>query len=106
MARNIAAKSLTALRGSLRAIREAGLTLQEGLALEARLFGGLCETEDKREGVPPSWRNGNHLRRSMNVCAGDAVDPMLRARWHRHAANGRWPWAEEASRAISSRSVR
>jgi len=52
MARNIAAKSLTALRGSLRAIREGReLTLQEGLALEARLFGGLCETEDKREGV-------------------------------------------------------
>ncbi|MBS0157997.1 MAG: enoyl-CoA hydratase [Nitrospira sp.] len=52
MARNIAAKSLTAVRGSLRAIREGReLTLQEGLALEARLFGGLCETEDKREGV-------------------------------------------------------
>lgn len=52
MARNLASKSLAALGASLRAIRDGHrLTLPEGLALEARLFGGLCETEDKREGV-------------------------------------------------------
>ena len=52
LARNIASKSLGALRASLRAIRHGNeLSLHEGLALEARLFGGLCETEDKREGV-------------------------------------------------------
>lgn len=52
LARKMAAKSLPALRASLRAIRSgADTSLQEGLALEARLFGGLCETEDKREGL-------------------------------------------------------
>lgn len=52
MARNMASKSLAALRASLRALRGgSALTMEEGLALEARLFGGLCETEDKREGV-------------------------------------------------------
>ena len=48
----MASKSLPALCASLRAMRGGNeLTLQEGLALEARLFGGLCQTEDKREGV-------------------------------------------------------
>lgn len=52
LARNMASKSLPALCASLRAMRGGNeLTLQEGLALEARLFGGLCQTEDKREGV-------------------------------------------------------
>ncbi len=52
MARNMASKGLAALRAALRAIRSGNeLTIQEGLALEARLFGGLCGTEDKREGV-------------------------------------------------------
>lgn len=52
LARNIASKSLAGLRVALRAIRHGNeLSLHEGLALEARLFGGLCETEDKREGL-------------------------------------------------------
>lgn len=52
LARKMASQSLPALRASLRAIsRGADMTLPEGLALEARLFGGLCETEDKREGL-------------------------------------------------------
>lgn len=52
MARNIASKSLVALRASVRAIRNsAELDLREGLALEARLFGELCDTDDKREGL-------------------------------------------------------
>lgn len=52
LARKMASKSLPALRASLGAIsRGADMTLPEGLALEARLFGGLCDTEDKREGL-------------------------------------------------------
>ncbi|MGC3976240.1 MAG: enoyl-CoA hydratase-related protein [Nitrospira sp.] len=52
LARKMASKSLPALRASLRAVRSgADMSLPEGLALEARLFGGLCETEDKREGL-------------------------------------------------------
>lgn len=52
LARKMASKSLPALRASLRAVRSGlGMSLLDGLALEARLFGGLCETEDKREGL-------------------------------------------------------
>lgn len=52
MARNIASKAQMALRASLRAIRQGvDVNLWEGLALEARLFGELCDTQDKREGV-------------------------------------------------------
>lgn len=52
LARKIASKSRVALRAALQAIRQgAGLDLGDGLALEARLFGGLCDTEDKREGL-------------------------------------------------------
>lgn len=52
LARKMASQSLPALRASLRAIsRGADMTLPEGLAMEARLFGGLCESEDKREGL-------------------------------------------------------
>jgi len=52
LARKMASKSLPALRASLRAIRGGSeIGLRGGLALEARLFGGLCETEDKREGL-------------------------------------------------------
>jgi enoyl-CoA hydratase len=52
LARTMAAKSQVALRTSLRAIRRSGeLTLFDGLALEARLFGELCETEDRKEGT-------------------------------------------------------
>ena len=52
MARNMASKGLLALRASLLAIRTSvDLDLREGSALEARLFGGLCDTDDKREGL-------------------------------------------------------
>ena len=52
LARTMAAKSQVVLRTSLRAIRRSGeLTLFDGLALEARLFGELCETEDRKEGT-------------------------------------------------------
>jgi enoyl-CoA hydratase/carnithine racemase len=52
LARTIASKGQMAVRASLRAIRQGvALNLHDGLALEARLFGELCDTEDKREGV-------------------------------------------------------
>ncbi|CAI4029936.1 putative 2,3-dehydroadipyl-CoA hydratase [Nitrospira tepida] len=52
LARTIAAKSLVAVRTALQAIREGNdLSLRQGLALEARLFGVLCETEDRQEGL-------------------------------------------------------
>ncbi|WHZ22131.1 MAG: Enoyl-CoA hydratase [Nitrospira sp.] len=52
LARKIASKSRVALGAALQAIRQgAGLDLGAGLALEAHLFGGLCDTEDKREGL-------------------------------------------------------
>lgn len=52
LARTMASKSLVAVRTALRAIREgADLNLRQALALEARLFGTLCDTEDKKEGL-------------------------------------------------------
>lgn len=53
LARRIAAKGQVAVRAALQAIHQGGeaLGLHEGLALEARLFGRLCETEDKKEGL-------------------------------------------------------
>jgi enoyl-CoA hydratase len=52
MARTIASKAQKAVRASLQAIRQGDEgSLSEGLALEARLFGELCDTDDKREGV-------------------------------------------------------
>ncbi len=65
LAQRIASKGRVALRASLRAIRDGvGVTLDEGLAMEAQLFGGLCETQDKREGLtaflekrPPRFRD-------------------------------------------------
>ncbi len=52
VARKLVSKGQVALRASLRAIRKGiELNLRDGLALEARLFGGLCDTEDKREGL-------------------------------------------------------
>ena len=52
MAREFTSKSQVALRASLQSIRNSSaLNLRDGLALEARLFGKLCETEDKKEGV-------------------------------------------------------
>lgn len=52
LARTMAAKSHVALRASLRAIRQGSeLNLSDGLDLEARLFGTLCDTEDRKEGT-------------------------------------------------------
>jgi len=52
LARKIASKGHLAARAALRAIREgAELKLEEGLLQEAQLFGDLCDSEDKREGV-------------------------------------------------------
>lgn len=52
LARKIASKSQTAVRAALEAIHHSdGLELPMGLALEARLFGRLCDTEDKKEGL-------------------------------------------------------
>lgn len=52
MARKMAGKSQPALRASLRAIQHgADMDLADGLALEARLFGELCDTEDRKEGL-------------------------------------------------------
>lgn len=52
LARTIASKGHVALRASFRAIRQGvELDLRDGLALEARLFGQLCDTDDKREGL-------------------------------------------------------
>ena len=40
------------MRASLRAIRQGiEMELRDGLALEASLFGGLCDTDDKSEGL-------------------------------------------------------
>ncbi len=52
LARTMAAKSQVALRTSLRSIRQ-GMerSLSHGLVLEARLFGELCDTEDRKEGA-------------------------------------------------------
>jgi len=52
LAKRIAGKSRPALERILRATRE-GLerSLEEGLKLEAKLFGELCETQDMQEGL-------------------------------------------------------
>ena len=52
LAKKIAGKSTQAVQRILRVTRE-GLeqTLDEGLKLEAKLFGELCETEDMHEGL-------------------------------------------------------
>jgi enoyl-CoA hydratase/carnithine racemase len=52
LARRIASKGQVAVRAALQAIHEGyALGLHEGLSFEARLFGRLCETEDKKEGL-------------------------------------------------------
>lgn len=52
LARRIASKGQLAVRAALRAVRGGlELELREGLVREAQLFGDLCDTEDKREGV-------------------------------------------------------
>ncbi len=52
VARKVAAKSAVSVRAALQAIREGGeLPLAQGLALEARLFGEICDSEDRKEGT-------------------------------------------------------
>ncbi|MDQ6734214.1 MAG: enoyl-CoA hydratase-related protein [Nitrospirota bacterium] len=52
LARRIASKGLLAAQTALRAVREGlQLSLPEALYYEAGLFGELCESMDKREGV-------------------------------------------------------
>src|SRR5436309_1023543 len=52
LAGRIASKGQLAVRSALRAIHEGTeLGLREGLDLEARLFGELCDSEDKKEGT-------------------------------------------------------
>lgn len=52
LARRIASKSQSAVRAALQAIqRGSELRLRQGLLLEATLFGELCESEDKQEGL-------------------------------------------------------
>lgn len=52
LARRIAAKGQVAVRAALQAIHQGNAVgLREGLALEARLFGKLCDTEDRKEGL-------------------------------------------------------
>ena len=52
LAKKIASKSAVAVKAALRAIREGiGRPLADGQALESELFGTVCESADKREGV-------------------------------------------------------
>ncbi|HBP88779.1 MAG TPA: enoyl-CoA hydratase [Nitrospiraceae bacterium] len=52
LASRIASKSQSAVRAALQAIQKGSdLKLREGLLVEATLFGELCESEDKQEGL-------------------------------------------------------
>jgi len=52
LASRIASKGQRAVRAALQAIqRGSELRLREGLLLEATLFGELCESDDKQEGL-------------------------------------------------------
>lgn len=52
LARRIASKGQLAVRAALKATQQgSNLSLQEGLLLEATLFGELCNSEDKQEGL-------------------------------------------------------
>jgi len=52
LAQKIASKGQVAIRAALRAMHHGtALELREGLALEAELFGKLCASDDKKEGV-------------------------------------------------------
>jgi len=52
LARRIASKGQLAVRAAIRAVHGSfELRLHEGLVREAELFGDLCDSEDKREGV-------------------------------------------------------
>jgi enoyl-CoA hydratase/carnithine racemase len=52
LAQRIASKSKQAITRSMKAVRDGyAMSLEDGLLLENRLFGELCETKDMREGV-------------------------------------------------------
>jgi enoyl-CoA hydratase/carnithine racemase len=52
LAKKIAAKSMPAIRAALRTIGGGlDVSLPDGLALEAEVFGETCETADKTEGI-------------------------------------------------------
>jgi enoyl-CoA hydratase/carnithine racemase len=52
LAEKIASKSLPAIKAALRAIGGGlDVSLADGLALEAKIFGEVCETADKQEGL-------------------------------------------------------
>lgn len=52
LARRIASKGQMAVRAALKAIQQGSeLGMRDGLLLEANLFGELCESEDKQEGM-------------------------------------------------------
>lgn len=52
LAQTIAAKSRMNIRAAIRAVNQGlGMSLQDGMKLERDLFGELCESEDKNEGV-------------------------------------------------------
>ncbi|MBI4226798.1 MAG: enoyl-CoA hydratase/isomerase family protein [Candidatus Omnitrophica bacterium] len=52
LAKKIASKGRAAITAILRAVRDgATMPLADGLALESRLFGTVCETQDMQEGV-------------------------------------------------------
>jgi len=52
MAKQIAAKGRPAITAIMTAVRDGGSKpLAEGLALESKLFGTVCETQDMREGL-------------------------------------------------------
>jgi enoyl-CoA hydratase/carnithine racemase len=52
LAKKIAAKSMPAIRAALRTIGGGlDVSLADGLALEAKIFGETCETADKTEGI-------------------------------------------------------
>ena len=57
------------------------MSLSQGLALEAGLFGACCQTEDKREGKLRFWRNGglssragNGEKRQNRSCCGETTE--------------------------------
>jgi len=51
-AKSIAFQAPLAVKSIMEAVVDgAAMPLEEGLALESSLFGGLCETEDKNEGL-------------------------------------------------------
>ena len=52
LAQRIASKSKQAISRAMKAVRDgAAMGLEDGLSLENRLFGEICETKDMREGV-------------------------------------------------------